>query len=148
MTYICDINITTCIIDRRGNRTMYAPVDNDGILNLEGSSGLPMATTTLAKREFGNDFTCKREFVAPDNVAIKITEPLAGTPAIGSAAADEETVGAGAGAGPGGAGAVDNLKLLAHDRETNLKVNLVVLKIVSDWAATNLPLSGRPAGCN
>ena len=34
----------------------------------------------------------KREFVTPNNITIKITEPLAGTAADGSAAADEETV--------------------------------------------------------
>ncbi len=59
-------------------------------------------------------------FVAPNNITIKITEPLpgplAGTAANGSAAADEEIfgaagagagtgAGAGAGAGPGGANA-------------------------------------------
>ena len=35
-----------CIIDR--NRTIAAPVDTDGIHKLEGSSGLPLATTSLA----------------------------------------------------------------------------------------------------
>jgi hypothetical protein len=35
-----------CIINH--NRTIAAPVNTDGILNLEGSSGLPLATISLA----------------------------------------------------------------------------------------------------
>ncbi len=82
----------------------------------------------LKRYPSGDDFTGKREFVAPNNVAIKISEPLAGTAANGSAAADEEIFGASAGAGtsagaagagPGGANAED--KPPAQDRETNLK---------------------------
>ena len=48
------------ILDRE--RTIAAPVDYEGILNMEAS---------------GDDFTGKCEFVAPDNVAIKITIELA-----------------------------------------------------------------------
>ncbi len=78
--------------------------------------------------------------------AIKITELLAGTVAIGSAAADGEIVGAdagagagagtgagasaGAGAGPGSANVED--KPPAQDCKTNFKVNSVVLAIISD----------------
>ena len=77
----------------------------------------------------GDDCTGKRKIVATKNIAIKITEQLAGTAANGSAAAaDEETVGAGA--GQGGADAVD--KSPAQDSETNLKVNFVVLEVISD----------------
>ena len=46
----------------------------------------------------------------------------------------------------GGADAADRLP--GQDRETKFKVNLVVLEIVSDWAARNAPLSGGPTGCS
>ncbi len=55
-------------------------------------------TGGLKRSPSGDDFAGKREFFASNNIAIKITEPLAGTAANGSAAADEETVGAGTGA--------------------------------------------------
>ncbi len=108
--------LQNCIINR--NRTIAESVNTNCTLNLEGSSG-----------PSGDDCTGKRKFVATNNIAIKITEQLAGTAANGSAAAaDEETVGAGA--GQGGADAVD--KSPAQDSETNLKVNFVVLEVISD----------------
>ncbi len=111
----------------------------------------------------GQDSRGKHKFIAPDNIAIRMTEPLAGTATDGSAAAEEETVCAGAGAGAGtgpcagagaGAGAdagANQDKAPAHwrqDRETDLKVNSVVLLVVCFTAAANAPLSGGSAGCS
>ena len=47
-------------------RTITAPVDYEGILKMEGASGLPLAST----------FKCQ---FSPDSVVIQITEPMAGT---------------------------------------------------------------------
>ena len=58
-----------CLVDL--NRTNAAPVDYDGILNLEWLKLFPS----------GDDFTSKHKFVAPDNIAIKMNAPLAGTAA-------------------------------------------------------------------
>jgi hypothetical protein len=46
-------------------RTITAPVDYEGILKMEGASGLPLGST----------FKCQ---FRPDNVVVQITEPLAG----------------------------------------------------------------------
>ncbi len=79
---ICPIFAATstspqCILD--SDRTIAAPVDYEGILKIQGASGLSLAIT----------FKCK--FVAPNNVAIEITELLAGAAANDSA--DEAATG-------------------------------------------------------
>ncbi len=53
-----------CILDQ--GRTITAPVEYEGILKMEGASGLPLAST----------FKCR---FSSDSVVVQITEPLAGT---------------------------------------------------------------------
>ena len=105
-----------------------------------GSSGLPLATTSLANQP--------REFFDPYNIAIKLNEPLAGAAADGSAAAGEETAGACGGAGTGAGGGADAVAKPGQDRETDLKANLVVLEFACITATANAPLSGGSVGCS
>ncbi len=59
------------------SRTIAAPVVYKGVLKMEGVSRLVLTKTF------------KRKFIAPNNVAVEINEPLAGIAAGGSPAADE-----------------------------------------------------------
>ena len=52
-------------------RTITAPVDYEGILKMEGASGLPLASTVTFHFRLRPD--------SPDSVVVQITEPLAGT---------------------------------------------------------------------
>ena len=115
------------IID--SDRTIAAPVDYAG--------GHPQPNG-LKRSPNGDDLTgnLKREFVAPENIAIKIPEPLnrwqAQPPMILAPA-------------PVLAPATP-MRVQASDGgpRNRLKVNLVVLDITSVSAATNAPQAGQP----
>ncbi len=63
---ILTVTSTSPMLIPDNGRTITAPVDYEGILKMEGASGLPLAST----------FKCR---FRPDSVVVQITEPPAGT---------------------------------------------------------------------